>query len=137
MADLQPVTVFPALRYRDAPAALDWLMRAFGFTEHAVHRAGDGSIAHAVLRHGPSMIMFGQYSEEGWLGGRAPDPLAGTVSIYLAVDDPDGHHARAVAAGARVVRPLADQDYGSREYSARDLEGNLWSFGTYNPAAET
>lgn len=135
MIDVPPVTVFPALRYRDASTALDWLKQAFGFTEHTVHRDENGSIVHAVLRHGPSMIMFGQYDEAGWLGGRAPDPLAGTVSIYLAVDDPDAHHAHARAAGAQIVRPLVDQDYGSREYSARDPEGNLWSFGTYNPAA--
>jgi len=79
--------------------------------------------------------VFGQYDERGWLGGTAPDPFASTVSIYLAVTDPDAHHVRAVGAGAQIVRPLVDQDYGSREYSARDLEGNLWSFGTYNPAA--
>lgn len=49
------------------------------------------------------------------------------------VDDPDAHHDRAQAAGARIVRELEDMEYGSREYSARDLEGNLWSFGTYEP----
>lgn len=135
MNDNGPVTIFPALRYRDAVAALEWLQRAFGFTEHVVHRGEDGAIAHAALRHGTSMIMFGQYDESGWLGGTAPDPFASTVSIYLAVTDPDAHHDRAVGAGAQIVRPLVDQDYGSREYSARDLEGNLWSFGTYNPAA--
>jgi len=77
--------------------------------------------------------MFGQHSDHGWLGGTAPDPLASPVGIYVAIDDPDAHHDRARAAGAQIVRELADQDYGSREYSARDLEGNLWSFGTYDP----
>jgi uncharacterized glyoxalase superfamily protein PhnB len=51
------------------------------------------------------------------------------------VPDPDRHHAKATAAGAQVVRGLEDTDYGSREYSVRDLEGNLWSFGTYDPYA--
>lgn len=53
--------------------------------------------------------------------------------IYVAVSDPDEHYARAKAAGAAITRELCDQPYGSREYGARDLEGNAWSFGTYNP----
>ena len=77
--------------------------------------------------------MLGQHSPEGWMGGSAPDALASTISIYIVVPDPDAHHERAVAAGAQVVRELDDMDYGSREYSARDLDGNLWSFGTYQP----
>jgi uncharacterized glyoxalase superfamily protein PhnB len=64
------------------------------------------------------------------MGGHAPD---GMISLYLVVPDPDAHHDRAKAAGAQIVRELADQDYGSREYRARDPEGNLWSFGTYQP----
>jgi uncharacterized glyoxalase superfamily protein PhnB len=79
------------------------------------------------------MIMIGQHAEEGWMGGKPPDPLASPLSIYAAVPDPDTHYQRARTAGAEIVRELADMDYGSREYSARDLEGNLWSFGTYQP----
>jgi uncharacterized glyoxalase superfamily protein PhnB len=81
------------------------------------------------------MVMFGGYSEEGFLGGESPDPARSTVSLYVVDADPDAHHARAVAAGARIVRELEDMSYGSREYSVRDPEGNLWSFGTYDPAA--
>jgi uncharacterized glyoxalase superfamily protein PhnB len=55
------------------------------------------------------------------------------MGVYVCVDDVDAHHARAVANGADIVRDLADTDYGSREYSARDLDGNLWSFGSYQP----
>jgi uncharacterized glyoxalase superfamily protein PhnB len=51
----------------------------------------------------------------------------------VAVDDPDAHHARAKAAGAVIMMELTDQDYGSREYAARDPEGNVWCFGTYRP----
>ena len=69
------------------------------------------------------------------MGDRPPDPLASSQGIYVMVEDPDAHHERASGAGAQVVRELSDQDYGSREYSARDLEGNLWSFGTYDPYA--
>jgi uncharacterized glyoxalase superfamily protein PhnB len=57
-------------------------------------------------------------------------------SIYIAVDDLDAHCERARAAGAEIVREPYDTDYGSRDYSARDLEGNVWSFGTYRPTAE-
>jgi uncharacterized glyoxalase superfamily protein PhnB len=133
MSDQTHPTIFPALRYRDADAAIDWLGRAFGFREKAVYRGEDGAVQHAELTLGRGLVMLGRYSEEGWLGGHAPDPLAGTVSLYLVVDDPDAHHDRAKAAGAQIVRELADQEYGSREYSTRDLEGNLWSFGTYQP----
>ncbi len=125
--------IFPALRYRDAEAALEWLKRAFGCEEKAVYRGDDGKIQHAELRLGAGLIMFGQYNENGFLSGRAPDPLASTMSLYVVVDDPDAHYQRAKAAGAQIVRELADQPYGSREYSARDLEGNAWSFGTYDP----
>ena len=59
---------------------------------------------------------------------------AGQAWVYIVVDDPDAHHARAKAAGATIIRELEDQDYGSRDYSARDPEGNIWSFGTYDPA---
>ena len=55
------------------------------------------------------------------------------ASIYVIVDDADAHHDRAVAHGAEVVFPLKDEDYGGRDYTARDPEGNLWSFGTYRP----
>jgi uncharacterized glyoxalase superfamily protein PhnB len=127
--------IFPALRYRDANAALEWLKRAFGAEEKEVHRADNGAIRHAELRLGAGLIMFGEHDDGGWMGGNRPDALASTVSLYVVVTDPDAHHARASAAGARIVRELSDMDYGSREYSARDLEGNLWSFGTYDPTA--
>jgi len=125
--------IFPALRYRDAAAAVEWLKRAFGFEEKAVHRDDSGAISHAELQLGSGMIMLGQYNEDGWMGGHRPDPLASTGSIYIVVPDPDTHHDRAKAAAAQIVRQLEDQPYGSREYSARDPEGNLWSFGTYDP----
>lgn len=125
--------IFPALRYRDANAAIEWLERVFGFAEKAVHRGEDGKVQHAELQLGAGLIMLGQYSDEGWMGGNTPDALASTMSIYIVVADPDAHYERARAAGAEIVREPTDQDYGSREYSARDPEGNLWSFGTYDP----
>ncbi len=125
--------IFPALRYRDASAAVDWLKRAFDFQEQAIHRDDEGTIRHAELRLGDGQIMLGQYDSGGWMGGEAPNALASTISVYIVVADPDTHNARAKSAGAQIVREPADQPYGSREYSARDPEGNLWSFGTYDP----
>ncbi|HEY7489117.1 MAG TPA: VOC family protein [Streptosporangiaceae bacterium] len=125
-------TIYPALRYQDARAALKWLIDAFGLTEHMVVEGPDGAIHHAELAWGDGgMIMLGSTSDGN--DGRLADPT-GPVWLYLVVDDPDGHHDRAVAAGAEIVQPLTDEDYGSRGYTARDPEGNLWSFGTYQPA---
>jgi uncharacterized glyoxalase superfamily protein PhnB len=125
--------IFPAMRYGDADAAVEFLKAAFGATEKAVHRGEDGAIQHAELALGAGLVMLGQYSEEGWLGGEAPRPLSSTVSIYVVIPDPDAHYATASSSGATIVRELEQMSYGSREYSARDLEGNLWSFGTYDP----
>ncbi len=135
MTDSTHPNIFPALSYKDADAALEWLERAFGFKQKAVHHSDQGTITHAELSLGVGMIMLGGHSKESVMGGNPPDALASTTSIYVVIDDPDSHHARALAEGAQVVRGLVDQDYGSREYSARDLEGNLWSFGTYDPYA--
>jgi uncharacterized glyoxalase superfamily protein PhnB len=121
-------TIFPSLRYRDARAALDWLERAFGFERHAVHEEG-GVVGHAEMRFGDSMIMLGQERDEDRWGAHA-----GQAWHYVAVDDADAAYARATEAGAEVVMELTDLDYGSRDFSVRDPEGNLWSFGTYRPS---
>ena len=122
--------IYAALRYRDAGAAIDWLERVFGFQTIARHEAPDGTIAHAELRLGESVIMLGQGAED--LQDPPASPRSARVTIYVAVEDVDGLHDRARAAGAD-VSDLAEQDYGSRDFSARDLEGNHWSFGTYVP----
>jgi uncharacterized glyoxalase superfamily protein PhnB len=126
-------SIYPALRYRDANAAIEWLKEVFGFEEQVVYRDDAGAVQHAQLKLGGAVVMLGEAAEGGWMGGSPPDPLASTISLYAVVDDPDAHHDRAKTAGANIVRELEDMDYGSREYSARDLEGNLWSFGTYSP----
>ncbi len=132
--DLVP-NIFPAIRYRDADAAIAFLKDAFGAEEKALYRGENGAVAHGELRLGAGLIMVGQYPDEGWMAGDPPRPSSGTVSIYVVITDPDRHAAAARAAGANIVRELEDMDYGSREYSARDPEGNLWSFGTYDPYA--
>lgn len=127
------MTIHAAIRYADPNAALDWLCRAFGCTAKDVFRDDAGTVVHAVLAHGTDTLMISGPREAGWLGGAAAAPLASPVSLYVVVDDPVAHHDQAVAQGATVVREPAHMDYGSHEYSARDLEGNLWSFGTYRP----
>jgi uncharacterized glyoxalase superfamily protein PhnB len=136
MSQAQRPNIFPAMRYQDADAAIKWLGEAFGFEEKAVHRDEDGTVQHAEMRLGAGLIMFGQHRPGGWFGEGEPDPRASTMGIYVVVPDPDTHHARAKSAGAEIIRGLSNLDYGSREYSARDLEGNLWSFGTYDPYTE-
>ncbi len=127
--------IFPALRYSDAAGAIDWLSRAFGFERHAVYDNPDGTVAHAELRLGDGMIMLGTARDDD-MKIKSPRQLgASTQAIYVVVEDPDAHFARAKAAGAEIVRGLTDQDYGSREYSCRDIEGHVWSFGTYAPAS--
>jgi len=125
-------TLYPTLRYTDAPAAIDWLERAFGFERLAVHAGPDNTVAHAELRYGSGVIMLGSSRPDSF--GRSPRELGGvTGGIYVAVQDPDAHYRRAREAGAEIIRELNDTDYGSREYSAKDPEGYIWSFGTYQP----
>ncbi len=122
--------IYPCLRYKDAPAAIAWLEKAFGFRRHAVHDAPDGSVAHAEMTYGAGMIMLGSAKDDFIRGAGV-----GIQCLYVAVADPDAHHAQAKAAGAKIVRALNDTDYGSREYCALDLEGHFWSFGTDWPKA--
>ncbi|HST55311.1 MAG TPA: VOC family protein [Solirubrobacteraceae bacterium] len=133
MGDTAHPNIFPSLHYQDASAAIEWLTSAFGFEEKAVYRGEDGVVHHAELRLGAGLIMLGQQRADGWMGDRTLDPLTSPLGIYVVVADPDAHHARAKAAGAEIVRELTDQAYGGRDYSVRDVEGNLWSFGSYDP----
>lgn len=127
------MSIYPALRYDDPNTAVDWLVKAFGFTQEEVFRDDEGVVQHAVLSYDGGKIMVGGSRGDGWLGGTLAAPLASPVSLYVVVADPVAHHDRAVAEGATIVRGLEHMDYGSHEYSARDQEGNLWSFGTYRP----
>lgn len=119
------------LRYQDAKAAIAFLKDAFGFTEIAVHEGEDGSVQHAELSYGNGMVMLGSTRPETEYG-RSTKNL-GPTSVYVVVENADAHHRQAVARGADVVLSLRDEDYGSRDYTARDTEGNLWTFGTYQP----
>jgi uncharacterized glyoxalase superfamily protein PhnB len=124
-------SVWPCFTYRDASAAVAFLTEAFGFEARAVHtRDDDPSIVeHAELRWPlGGGVMFGTAGkDDGPFGRRTP----GNDAAYVVCDDADALFARSVAAGAEVVRGLVDEDYGSRGFTVRDPEGNLWSFGTY------
>ncbi|NJP49386.1 glyoxalase [Streptomyces sp. SBST2-5] len=124
-------SICPTLLYTDAKAAVRQLTEAFGFTELAVYEGEDGSVEHAELAQGNGVVMLGTKGRGGAFDTAMKD--AGPAGIYVVVDDVDGHHQRAVEHGAEILMPPTDQDYGSRDYMARDLEGNIWSFGTYAP----
>jgi uncharacterized glyoxalase superfamily protein PhnB len=131
-------TVIPALRYRNAPATIDWLCQVFGFTRHAVYEGENGTIAHAELALGGGMIMLGSQKDDDFgRSFKSPAELGGieTRSAYIVIADVDEAYARAVAAGATIVRPLHDTPYGSREFAVKDPEGHTWSAGTYDPWA--
>jgi uncharacterized glyoxalase superfamily protein PhnB len=121
--------VWPTLRAHDAHALIRFLVDTFGFEETVVHGDGD-RVDHAQL----SWPLGG-----GIMLGSAKDadahdtwPLRpGAFGAYVVTDDPDGLYARVKASGAPILRELHDTDYGSRDFAARDPEGNLWSFGTY------
>ena len=124
--------LFPTLRCKDADKMIQWLAQAYGFVEHVVYRQGD-AVQHAELAIGSSILMLGQHRDDAY--GKQVGNLDGrrTDSLYVAVDDPDALYERARAAGARIETQPGDTSYGSREFSCRDPEDNLWTFGTYWP----
>ena len=132
--------VIHTVRYQDAPAAIAWLCRVFGFEEHLVVPGEGDAIAHAQLQLGDGMIMLGSEPHEGAFGEvqKPPSALGGLVSssAYLVVDDADACYERAKAAGGEVVVEIEDASYGGRGFTCRDLEGHVWSAGTYDPWAE-
>ena len=124
-----PAQVWPTLRARDARGLIRFLVDAFGFEETVVYGDGD-RVDHAQLSWPPGGgVMLGSVrdatEEDRW-------PLPpGSFGAYVVTDQPDALFDRATAAGAEVIAPLNDTDYGSRDFAVRDPEGNRWSFGTY------
>ncbi|MFJ6717026.1 MULTISPECIES: VOC family protein [unclassified Streptomyces] len=124
-------SIVPTLLYRDAKAAIRQLTEAFGFTQVAVYEGESGSVMHAELSYGNGAVMLGSKGRGGVFDKAMAD--GGPVGVYVVVDDVDAHHRRAAEHGVEIVMEPTDQDYGSRDYMARDAEGNIWSFGTYAP----
>lgn len=130
--------VIPSLRYKDAPAAIKWLCRVFGFEENLVVPGDAGAVVHAQLVLGNGMVMLGSGDGHGSrfddLMGPISDPdTLRAQSIYVVVEDIDAHYEGALRGGAEIVIENQDADYGGRGYTCRDLEGNVWSFGSYDP----
>lgn len=130
--------IIPSLVYADAPRAIAFLCDAFGFTRHLVHAEG-GIVLHAQLLLEETMVMLSSARPDsyerfglvpiGETGGRS------ALCIYVVLDDPDAHHAQAKAAGAAIIASPHDNAHGGRSYEARDCEGIVWSFGSYDPFA--
>lgn len=131
--------IIPNLRYHDARSAITFLCDAFGFTEHAVHTDPNNAsrIQHAQLLFAGQMVMLAS-AEASPFAEAAPlrtvrEAGGNTQTLYVVLDDVDGHADRARQAGADIFMEPEDQSYGGRSYSARDPEGNAWSFGSYDP----
>ena len=134
--------IIPCLRYDDAPAAILFLCDAFGFLPNLIHTDEEDQqiVHHAQLLLDGNMIMLGSTRDDDSderLGWTSPGEAGGVpMTIYVVLDDIDAHHAAAVAAGADIIDPPHDNDgFPGRGYSARDPEGQVWSFGTYDPFA--
>lgn len=135
--------LIPCLGYRNAPAAIDFLEKAFGFSTKACYAdpSDPTVIQHAQLVREEQMIMLNTLLPDSDYRRKArvlhPEEAGGnTISIYVVIDDVDAHAATALAAGATIIMQPSDQDYGGRVYAALDCEGYAWSFGSYDPWAE-
>jgi uncharacterized glyoxalase superfamily protein PhnB len=127
-----PSDIYPGLVYEDAPAAIEWLCRAFGFTKRFAVPGPNGRVEHSELSLGTGVIMIGSpRPEERRVSPKALAGVPQAISVF--VQDPDAHYKNAVAAGARVIRELRTEEYGARGYMALDPEGHQWYFGNYRP----
>ena len=131
-------TIFPAVRYVDPRAAIAWLGRAFGAETHVMYDDDGGDVAHAEVRIAGNLVMLGTSRTDDPYPVRSPRVSGGTItaSLYVVLADAaavDAMHARAAGAGAEIAQQPHDTDYGSHDFSARDLDGHYWTFGTYHP----
>jgi uncharacterized glyoxalase superfamily protein PhnB len=129
-------SIIPGMRYRNAPEAIEWLCRVFGFEKHAVYPGPENTIMHAELTFGDGMIMLGSLNQNAYSGlMKQPDEIGGaeTRSTSLIVPDADAVYARAKADGAEILFDIEDKPYGGRGFTCRDPEGHIWDVGTYDP----
>ena len=136
MSDTVPTSsnIYPSLSYDEAPSAIEWLCRAFGFTKRLLVPGPDGTITHSELSLGSGVIMVSSAKPDA--GRVSPRSLpAVNQGLCVRIDDPDAHFLQAKASGAVILQDLKNEEYGSRGYMAKDLEGHHWYFGTYRPGA--
>ena len=131
MLNANSASVIPSFRYRNASAAIEFLVQAFGFERRLVVPGESDRILHAQLTLGNGMVMLGS-TPEGVVPQSAP-VQEHIQSVYVIVDNPDLHYAHAKAAGATIVSEIETKEYGGRGYSCNDLEGNVWHFGDFDP----
>ena len=119
----------PIVPFSEPRAGIAWLERTFGAIATLVVPPGpDEPLKHAELKVGNGLVMIDDADRTD-----SPFALPGPVVLYVVVDDPDALRDRAVGGGAEIVMGLTEQDYGSREFAARDPHGNVWCFGTCRP----
>jgi uncharacterized glyoxalase superfamily protein PhnB len=118
--------IIPYLYYADVPKAMDWLIAAFGFEKIMLEPSGEGR-HHGEIRLGTGVVFLGTADRQKWGLATPGQAGASTAGTFLYIDEVDNHCAKARAAGAEIVNPVADQAYG-RTYWARDLEGHDWFF---------
>jgi uncharacterized glyoxalase superfamily protein PhnB len=111
-------SIYPTVLYADAKAAIEQLTEVFGFTQLSVYEGEGGSVLHAELAQGNGAVMLGSKGRGGVFDAAMKD--AGPTGVYVVVDDVDAHHRHAVEHGAEILMPPTDQDYGSRDYMARE-----------------
>jgi uncharacterized glyoxalase superfamily protein PhnB len=137
MSDKIPhrTSVIPGMAYRNAPEAIEWLCRVFGFEKNAVYPGPDNTIMHAELTLGDGMIMLGSVNDNDSRLRKQPDEIGGaeTQSVSLIVSDADAICTRAKAAGAEMLSDIEDKPYGGRGFTCRDPQGHIWNVGTYDP----
>lgn len=144
MTESKPLTkqrIFPGMRFVDARAGIAFLERAFGFETQVCYAddADPSIVNHAQLVLRGQIVMLGSARKDAY-PVVSPKEAGGVVTggIYVALDtadEVDRLHERARDAGAEILMPPHDQDYGSHDFMARDPEGHIWSFGTYRPEA--
>ncbi|WP_420475471.1 VOC family protein [Noviherbaspirillum sp. ST9] len=123
-------TLTPYLTIRNAAAALDFYKRAFGADETFRIASPDGKVGHAEIRIGNSAIMLSDEFPE--MGAKSPESFGGSpVMLHLYVEDVDALVDRAVKAGGKLERPVADQFYGDRGGMITDPFGHKWWIATH------
>ena len=126
-------TIFPALRYKDAPAALEWLCRAFLFEKQAVFPAADGTIVHAELRRDGGVVGINSATPPV-----ENNPWSSVLQgVYVTIDDVDAHHACAQSAGARIAITPYDTHYGAHASTRRGRRDRLESEASHQPVQGT
>lgn len=135
MSSVKPIpegynSVTPYLIIRGAAKALDYYKQVFGARVMVRMDAGEGKVAHAEIKVGDSVVMLADEQPE--MGFVAPESIGGSpVCLMLYVPDVDTVFERAIAAGAKQLRPLENQFYGDRNGTLTDPFGHVWTIGTH------